>query len=49
MKSKEVRQQEADARQLTRAKRSTFEQLEILESRPGNSAKETKRLKASLE
>lgn len=46
---KEARQLSADARQHERDNRSTKEQLALLDTRRGNSAKERKRLEKLLE
>jgi hypothetical protein len=48
MKSRKIRQTEAQQRDAARAKRSDQEQLKLLDSRPGNSARERARLEGRI-
>ncbi len=43
---KEIKRAEAEARQVTRNKRTNKQQISLLKKRPGNSAKELQRLGA---
>jgi hypothetical protein len=48
MKSRKIRQTEAQQRDAARAKRSDQQQLKLLDSRPGNSARERARLEGRI-
>jgi hypothetical protein len=48
MKSHKIRQTEAQQRDAARAKRSDQQQLKLLDSRPGNSARERARLEGRI-